>query len=677
MVSEAVGLFERGKEDEALSKLKEVLAADPSAEDAFRLINKIEFRKWARMLAREGEIAAVIMELMHTARPAERAKVADKEAIRALIEQLDSDQWGERLAAFRKLAADHGEYAAPYLIKRLGSEDPERRAAAMSWLRKLGVQAVLPLIQALEIENERVQAGAVIVLGQIGDPRAAPYVLLTAGRSGIVGEAAMKAAREMGVDGAPLPRMLALAEAYYQRDRSVVDPFRGIYPVWRCVDGERLVSHEVPRDVYPLKLAEEVLYDVLAAQPENADARVLLVSVLLAEAAGVKAGSGDDGGSATSALANARVMAGVAGTEVLDAVLKKALNDGRPDVAAGAARLLGGMLSSETFMAPCGLTDALTAPNKAVRFEAALAVAGLSPAHPFDGSERVVANLAEALNEAIVRSVLVVDDREASRMAISEALDAAGFTVNSVAYGSYGLARLREAPVEDVLILRYDLSDQSVNEVIKLVRKDEKTANVPILLLCEKTQMEKAGELYEDKVQGFLEVGASAEAVVKAVREAMPELDEARQRADAVAAAAASALAAMPARDAVLSSSGARGALEGVLKRSDQVRLPALRALRVIADPASIPALLATFQDEGASEDIRGAAALALGAASRSAGQVSGEVADVLKAAVAGEGGYAYMLDLGRAIGIAPFSTAERTALLKALRERIKVDEME
>ena len=161
------------------------------------------------------------------------------------------------------------------------------------------------------------------------------------------------------------------------------------------------------------------------------------------------------------------------------------------------------------------------------------------------------------------------------------------------------------------------------------------------------------------------------------MREAMPELDEARQRADAVAAAAASALAAMPARDAVLSSSGARGALEGVLKRSDQVRLPALRALRVIADPASIPALLATFQDESASEDIRGAAAQALGAASRSAGQVSGEVADALKAAVAGEGGYAYRLDLGRAIGIAPFPTAERTALLKALRERIKVDEME
>ena len=144
MLAEAVSSFELGQEDAALAKLKEILAVEPSTADAFRLFNAIEARKWARMLTREGEISKVIMELMRKGRPKERAMIADKDVITALIADLDSTDWGKRIDAYRKLAADHGEYAVPYLVPRLGSDDPMRRAAAISWLRKLGVQAVLP-----------------------------------------------------------------------------------------------------------------------------------------------------------------------------------------------------------------------------------------------------------------------------------------------------------------------------------------------------------------------------------------------------------------------------------------------------------------------------------------------------------------------------------------------------
>jgi len=340
MLAEAIGAFDRGQEDASLAKLKEILATAPSSEDAYRLVNAIEARKWARMLTREGEFAKVIMELMVKGRPTATRKVADKEAITALIAKLDSSDWAERMQAYRSLAADHGEYAVPYLVKRLSSDDPLRRAAAMSWLRKLGIQAVLPLIQTLEIENEMTTAAAATVLGQIGDGRAAPYLLCAATGKGMVAKVAKDAAARMGASGDPKAALLDLASRYYAGDVSVVDPFRGIYPVWRCIDGE-LTSHEVGRDTYSLKLAEEVCYDLLALDPVSLDTRVLLASVLLAQAAGQGAAGTEGEGGPEAALANAAVLATLQGAEVLDGVLRKAVAEGRPEVAAGAARLLG------------------------------------------------------------------------------------------------------------------------------------------------------------------------------------------------------------------------------------------------------------------------------------------------------------------------------------------------
>jgi HEAT repeat protein len=656
--------------------LKEILAADPSSEDAYRLFNTIEARKWARMLAREGEISKVIMELMVRGRPAGARKVADKEAITGLVNELDSDDWAKRMAAYRKLAADHGEYTAPYLIERLGSDDPQRRAAAMSWLRKLGTQAVLPLIQALEIDNEMVQAGTATVLGQIGDRRAAPYLLLAATREGVVGKMARGAAARMGASGSANAAMLALAEAYYQRDIAVVDPFRGVYPVWRCIDGN-IVSHEVGRDTYNMKLAEEVLYDLLALEPGNLQTRVLLASVLLAQSAGPGPVGTEGEGGPEAALANAAVLAGVGGAEVLEGALRKALADGRPDVATGAAGLLGDILTADTFVAPNALTDALASENKSVRFAAALAIAKVRPRAAFEGSGRVVNVLCEALGQSIVRSVLVIDDNEKTRGQIIAGMSVKGYFASGVAHGAYGLSRLREFPVEDMVIMRYNLGDASVNQIIKMIKEDDRTANVPIVLLCDAGQVDEAKKNYEDKVQSFVTSGAAVGTFEPALRELLPELDAGREAANKLAAAAATALRWLDPRGGPMPSVSANTALLGVLSRADSVRLPAIQALGVIANAASVPGLLAVFGDGTATEEVRGQAAVALGRCARAAGSVSPEIRTALSEAITGEGGYAYMMDLGRAIGTAPFSAAERAQLLTVLRARIKVDTAE
>jgi hypothetical protein len=74
-------------------------------------------------------------------------------------------------AAPRTPSPDPGVIASA--IRRLADETPAERVAARKELRAAGAAAVPALIDALEDGNETVSLGAVAVLGQIRDPRAA------------------------------------------------------------------------------------------------------------------------------------------------------------------------------------------------------------------------------------------------------------------------------------------------------------------------------------------------------------------------------------------------------------------------------------------------------------------------------------------------------------------------
>lgn len=680
LVNEAYNLYQRGREDEALSKLKAVLAQDPSSEQAYELLETLEQRAWVRIMIRKGEHESVVKELFRRARDAERSYTADPEAIKELVTKLDSEDWSERRNAFLSLVRNHGEYTVPYLVPRLDSDDTLRRAAAMEWLRRLGVQAVQPLIQTLESESELRVANAARILGQIGHRAALPYLLdLAAGegrtaRGARDGLASMDAGTDAGMREAAF---LELAEAYYRGDTSVVNPFRGLYAVWAFEDG-KLVSREVPRGVYHLKLAESVLYDHLARNPESQDGRVLLASVLIAQAQVSEPAESAEGGSPEAVLAKARVLATVEGLQVLDATVRKAIADGRPAVAAGAVDLLGDMIDRHSWSAPNGLTDALAAPYKEVRYLSALALARLAPRGGFENSGLVVRNLMDALGQAAARSVLVIDDNPETREEVLSQLQERGFFAAGAPTGAFGLSRLRESPIEDAVIIRYDLKDRTVAQIIKELRQDEGTAHVVIALLAPSGKVEEARSNYEGKVQLVIEAPGDASTYGPELRKGMKDLEGAREQATLLAARAARALADMePGEGGAFSPASAVDALVGTLKRDDRVRIPAMEALGRIGDPKCLPALLETFQDAASSEEVRGHAAVALARVSRAQGSTSQAHKAALKEAIRGEGGDAYMRMLGKAVGIAPMGDAERVELLQALRDRIRIDLME
>jgi HEAT repeat protein len=677
MLNEAHELYQRGRYDEGLSKLRMILNQDPSSEDAMRLRDAIEFRAWAKMMIQGDAHAAVVKQIMELALPAAREKGGDRDAIVALVAKLDSGEWAERANAMRQLAADHGEYVVPVLLPRLESGSTDTRAAAMEWLRRLGTQSVLPLIQALEHDSPMIKANALTVLGQIGDPRAQPYIAAY-GAPGYpiqqVRDAAIRAMADLGAGlfvGDAATQMLALAEAYYRGDKAVVDPFRAVYTVWHFADGN-LVAHEVTRDVYHLKLAEEVLFDLLEMEPGSTPARVLLASVLIAQA---EAGRASD---EETALQNAAVLAAAEGPDILDQVVSKAIADGRPEIAAGAVRVLASIVNAGNFRSPNGLTEAVHAPYKRVRFAAALALAAIDPAVDYPERSKVVPVLMEALGQDSVRSAVVIDDQAETLNKLVGDLNQRGWYAYGVAKGSLGLARIREYPIEDLVVIRYDLADRTVNEVIKTLRTDERTQERPIALLVEDRDMDAAREAFEDRVQVFIPRPLVAEAYEPELRGALGELEGARAEAVRVAAEAATRLRDMqPHAMTGLASAPAVSALIGTLKGDDSVRIPAMEALARIGDPAAMAPLLEVFLDSTASEPVRGNAALALAHVSASSGTPAPEFLGALAEAIKGEGSLDYMLMLGKAVGVAPIGASERIALLNALRPRVHVDNVE
>jgi HEAT repeat protein len=675
MLSEAIELHDRGQYDESLAKLKTLLATDPSSEDAFRLINSIEMRQWAVMMVKSGEHAAVIKQIFAAAKPASEAQAKDPEVIKGLIQQLDSEDWKARNEASIRLAADHGEYVVPHLLERLASQDSMRRAGAMEWLRRLGTQSVLPLIQALESSDPLVQAGAVTVLAQVNDPRSNPYVARMAAQEGMAADAARSIVGS-NVSGDAGPMFLDLGEAYYRRDTSVVDPFRSTYTVWST--GETgLMAHEVPRDVYHLKLAEEVLYDLINDDPNHMDAKVLLGSVFVAQAVAAEAAMSGEAAGPEAPLSNADYLAASLGADVMNGVVRKAISDGRPAEGARACRILGRLMNADSFSAPNGLTDALSAPLKAVRYNAALALAHLGPRGGYAGQERLVPVLLEAVSHVTTRSVVVIDDQAETRNRVVADLNARGYFVYGVGSGPLGLARVRDYPIEDMVIIRYNLQDATVHEVLKTLRADPRTADMPVVILVDAKDMESARSLYGGESEGlkadaFIETPPVADAYEPELREKLKVLEGAREAAVQMAAHAAQALAHMDPRTL---GSGAIEALTGTLKGDDRVRVPALRALGRLGDASTIEPVLECFSNATAADEVRGGAAIALARICSATAGPRDDVITAIHEAVKTDGGTAEFYNmLGTACGILPVDVGTRVELLNALRSRIVVD---
>jgi CheY-like chemotaxis protein len=677
LIKEAYELTSRGKAAEALEKINAVLATDPSAEDAYDLRQQLEGSQWIEMAVASDKLGEAVRILFGRAMPAEAAKTGDVAAIDKLLDEARAGDWAARERALRALALNHGEYAVSRLWRDLGNSETDRRVQAMDWMRRLGAEASLPLMQCLKAPEAMIRANAAITLGMIGDPRAKPYLAIAANDGEpIVKDAAMQALAKMGGSGSPIEEGVALAARYLARDPAVVNTYRVVYPAWameRDGDAANLVAYETPRDLYHLKTAEGLLFDVLRTDPAHVEGRTLLVAVLLAES---EYGRGlDTSDEAMAAVAkacfHARVLAAAQGPAILTNAVRWALASGRYDVATAAVGVLATTADADADDALAGLTAALEASNKNVRHAAAIALAKIRP-RGVDGA-RLVAALAEAVGEDAVRNVLVIDDVAETRDLLCAQLEARNWFCAWSDSGAAGVVRLRDYPIEDAVIVRYDLGRGHVSNVISSIRRDDRTKDVPVFVLASEAHMDAAKRDWDGKVQGFIATPPNAASYEPAVRDAAKIEDAAREAATKTAAAAAEALASFDPKGGMPVAS-ATGALVSSLKGDDRVRVPAMVALGRIGDASAEAGMIAVLRDTTASEAARGGAAMALARIARATGAMNADFGAALRDAATAGGSPEYLSMLSQAVGLLNVAPQTRLGVMRFGRAGAAVD---
>ncbi|MBK7874631.1 MAG: hypothetical protein IPJ77_02590 [Planctomycetes bacterium] len=662
---QGVEQWQRGHEKEALDLFKKVLASSPTQESAYALWTDpdIGYAVWRELLTSGGEAELVAKRLIDLARVERKARANNEDAIKALVaEATGSDDPVARRSAIQKLSADHGEYAAAFLVGFLGSgmSDQDKTVRAMDTLNRMSTDVVVPLCTALASEDAVQRRNLCHVLGTIGDKRAAGYLawLAASDADGSVKSAAQDAiqrAKWGQVDA--VKAFLAAGDGYHHRnlrDEEYSDV------VWSWTGG-KLVPTPIPRAIYNDELAKTAYDHALTANPASVEALAGLARSYVAEASKLELleKSGKDVGTWKSKVDEARLAVHAAGVPALDVALGWAVKTNDSGTGAALCRVLGSLCKE-----PCGSLNAALASNEgALRSEAAVALATIGLRAGAAPSADHVRLLGEAVGREVVRLAFVIDADEARGAALQAGLEKMGMFVSRWDSGAKALALARRTGGLDIVLASDKQKDITLAEIVDELKSDERLGSVPVVVVAES---EEASQPFGERVAGLVKSADD----LKVVQDQLASgLGGDRALADDLARRAAEVLAHVSHGGAV-DLGATLGALQGaVVNRPDGVAIPAMAALGNAGGATQVPALLGVLADEARSEGVRIAAAHAVsGILGRNSSAVGAEGAGQLQT-VAASGAPVPVRDAAaRALGLVQMDAATRVELLRKLR---------
>ena len=661
---QGVQLLKEGQREEALVQFQRALAADPSNDEVYELWKTTDHEQWLSMMVEGGEFELIAKRLMERATLARSARSNDADTIKGLVQTLRTTEDAiVRRETTRKLSADHGEYAVPYLLPGLADQDNrEWNVTAMVTLSQMDTYVVLPLNQALRSDDVFLRTNVAHVLRRIGDPRAAAALaeVLDTDEDGGVTKAAEQALQVCGGAGrSPVDLYVEMANAYYRKSGTVLREFDYSDVVWDWSDGQ-LVGRSVPRGIYADTMAREAFARALALDPNSLDALAGLArsSVAIESKLNDLAAAGEDVSSLQEQAAQSSLMVAAAGAEALDAALQVAVEDG--DVPAGVSLCRALSLASPS--PTTGLQVALSSGEGAMRGEAAVALGQIAALNGISAGSDVVEVLAESAGREIALLAAVIDSDAGRLQTLSNGLEDRFAVVVPRESGGSGLTMLRQLPGVDLILVGDGLPDLTIDKVLTAIKSDPNTAETPVFLV---TASQTTSDLYADRVESVV-IDASDLSALDEVLSQGFEGD--RLEADRLSQTAAATLADLAAGGAT-DVSGALDALAGTLeKRPDGVILPAMAVLRLHGRSGDVPALMVVINTKSRSEAARAGAAGALaGIFSRSA--VDPSVAADLRGIVTDEGTpLSVRQAAARALARVNLSSEERASLVEQVK---------
>jgi len=291
----AVEAFENEQYDRAAEEFEEVLKLSPNSSDALALRDLATVRFYVKaMTSGPPKLRDGVLRLLELAAEAEKARFTDEDEIENRIKRL-AGTFEERARIYVDLMSA-GRHAVPLLVERLyavkADDYPAFHLYASLALIRIGEEAVLPLCTALRTDLLALRQDICFILGQIGDPRAAPYLLQAAKSDpdGSVRAVAAEALEKIRAyadipDEPPQVALLRYARLYYYRDPSVQRSSKYGHAVWNwSAEKHRLIMQTVPFFLYNISMARQVAAQALLAAPDYEPALPFLISTYQKEA---------------------------------------------------------------------------------------------------------------------------------------------------------------------------------------------------------------------------------------------------------------------------------------------------------------------------------------------------------------------------------------------------------
>lgn len=495
----------------------EALLDQANNETLLKTVEASDRKDWANILSRASKLGEandqyasltkVAGELDARIQAARIELSRDPQRIAKDIQLLGEGQRAYRNATQRLASA--GQYAAPQMLAALLDQKQSKlRPYLLSSMVTIGKPLVAPLSAALPQLDPAPMSQIAQVLAEIGYPQALPAMKQVLESPDIDPDARMvvQQAYDSLMKSTRQPENLSAAEwllqlgqleyttATHAEDQLPgYDASIGSGLVWNYGPKIGLVPTIVPGEIFGEVLSMRSAREALALNNSLDQALSLWLMANLRRENRLPEGVVDP--SYPANLQPAGFYAMIAGPERLQDVLARAIQDNDADLALDAISALSDTAGTYALVNPDSprhpILNALSYPDRRVRFQAAVALAKTRPTQPFTGAHRVTAVLSEAVRQTDARYAMVLADDADTVNSLMAVLGDLGYE----AFGGLSMAdvssELNLVPGVDLIVTA--VQPDTVMRINSDTTDDYKTGAVPILALLTKEQQVRLG----------------------------------------------------------------------------------------------------------------------------------------------------------------------------------------
>jgi CheY-like chemotaxis protein len=451
-------------------------------------------------IALRKELAPEGKQLADAVLGAKIQQLQDPKRMAGLIQELGDPSPEARALAIAGLQ-DAGAAAVGPLLAVLGdAQRTAEHAAARAALTAIGTSAHGPLVAAIDSPDPKLAVEAIHVLADVRAIRPSFFLLRACCEekgNPEVRAAAQAAAKRIwrhvpGLQEAA--QMLAdLSQRYAKRLEPLEEDPYGQVVVWFWDDAKKQVSAKVFRPEDAARwFAARFARDAHAILPERKEMLLLHLATMLEQAAheaGLDKPLAADKDSPAGRLA-------AMGADAAEDVLTFAVQNGHAAAATAAARILAPLPGTERLLhraaQPCPLVLATRHPDRRLRLAALQTVMRLQPRDPYPGASYVCEALGFMAASRGATRVLVASPRRDESMRLAEYFVKLGYETDHATTGRELVRKALQSPDYELVLVDAIVSYPTVDEVLQSLRRDGRTALVPVGVLASAGDLERA-----------------------------------------------------------------------------------------------------------------------------------------------------------------------------------------